>query len=591
MSITSVTSGQTLSGTAIGNNFLIVQSGGTVVNTTVSPGGFLNVNSGGVANSTVVAPNGFDSLLGGIERGATVQSAGSLVVQGGQEIGATLQSGAVVVVSSGGTLIAPTIQSGSRITVSAGGQVTSAQLAPGAALNLLGLLYTSGETATLNPASDVLTIANGGSVVTSLQLAGDYTGDSFTLASTYPVAPTFGQNGTTLTVVANSSVSSGPPASGTVVVNAPGNNTVNVAPGSVANFGGGVSVSATASGPSITLLGNQGPFVVNGATVSGTLVGPVVIDPSGTPLFVNGFAVSARGTTFIDANAVIATSTPVQTQLVQAIIGLQLSGSPQVEVIPPGGATMLSGSAGMPVADILIANPGATYTTGATAASIVAVGDGVASTLINNGAGNALIAVTGTGTNTLEGLAGANQFVTNGQDAVLLYGAANSLTTSGADAVLVGGPSTVTAAASGLDLVAMTSGTTLTFVNLTSGSAADSITGAAGGTVVVAGPGSAVVNAAAGAEGFVIDTSAGNVTLNGASGGSDTFLFVKDANTASAKVVVNGFTGTDVLALNGYAGFNVQAGAGGAVLALSDGSQVTFSGVSATTIQQAVKVV
>lgn len=277
----------------------------------------------------------------------------------------------------------------------------------------------------------------------------------------------------------------------------------------------------------------------------------------------------------------------------QAIIGLQLTGSTQVEVVPAGGASTLSGSSAMPVADIVLANPGATYVTGGTAASVVAVGDGDPATVINDGAGNALIAFTGAGGNTLEGLAGANQFVTGmgGQDAVLLYGGANSLTTNGADAVLVGGPSTVTAAASGLDLVAMTSATTLAFINQTAGPVADSITGAAGGTVVLAGGGNTAITAGAGREGFVVDTSAGNTTLNGAAAGGDTFLFVHDANAASAAIVVSGFTATDVLALHGYGATGVQDGTGGAVLRLGDGSTVTFTAVSAATIQQAIQLV
>ena len=165
------------------------------------------------------------------------------------------------------------------------------------------------------------------------------------------------------------------------------------------------------------------------------------------------------------------------------------------------------------------------------------------------------------------------------------------LVTHGSDAVLVGGPSTVTAAGTGIDLVAMTAGTTLTFVNQTAGPTADSITGAAGGTVILAGPGHTSITAGSGTEGFVIDSSAGNATLTGAATGNDTFLFVKDLDSATANTVVNSFASTDTLALHGYAAFNVQAGTGGAVLALSDGSHVTFSGMSVGTIQQAIKLV
>ena len=133
----------------------------------------------------------------------------------------------------------------------------------------------------------------------------------------------------------------------------------------------------------------------------------------------------------------------------------------------------ITGNAAVPVADVLLASPGATYVTGGTAISTVVAADGVPATIIDNGAGDALLAATGAAGNTLEGLAGVNQFVTGvgGEDAVLLYGAANALVSYGADAVLVAGASTIDATAGGLDNVVITRGTTLAFVDQSAGPA------------------------------------------------------------------------------------------------------------------------
>ena len=317
----------------------------------------------------------------------------------------------------------------------------------------------------------------------------------------------------------------------------------------------------------------------------------------------------------------VTTSTDIQTAFVQEIVaaavaapplGVQsyyldiFTGSPRSATLTTPilldtseGVGTIDGSASVSSAEVLLGTS-ASYTTDGTQLSVVAGADSISAQIINNTPGSGLIAVTGASQgqfgDTLEGLAGVNQFVTgnNGRDAVLLDGVVNNLTSNGDDVVLVGGPSTITAASNGMDAVTMTAGTTLAFFSLSNSSTVDSITGAANGIVLLAGYGSTSITAGPGPEYAFVDTSAGNVTLNANSQSNAAFTFIKDASVGTAAILVNNFTTNDIVAIHGYTGFTVQpsaGNAGGSVLALSDGSQVTFSNVSATALQQAVRTV
>ncbi len=257
----------------------------------------------------------------------------------------------------------------------------------------------------------------------------------------------------------------------------------------------------------------------------------------------------------------------------------------------------LVGNAAVPSVQVLL-DDNWTYTTGATAASTVVAADGVLPTIINNSASDVLIGVTGAANQagqgaTLEGLAGANLFITGtgGRDAVLLDGAANNLTSNGDDVVLVGGPSTIVAAAGGMDNVTQTTGTTLAFFNESNAGTVNTVTGAAGGIVLMAGPGSASVTAGAGQEFFFLDTSAGNASINANGSTTAALTLIKNLNVGTANILVNNFAPGGTVAVHGYSTFGVtqsSSNPGASVLSLSDGSQVTFSGLSTAALQGAI---
>ncbi len=263
--------------------------------------------------------------------------------------------------------------------------------------------------------------------------------------------------------------------------------------------------------------------------------------------------------------------------------------------IVSGSNSLVSGATSVPSATLLLNGQYGVYINHGTTLSTVVAADNSNSTVINANPAGALVAATGAGANVLAGFMSINQFITGtgGQDAVYLNGANNTLTSNGSDAVLVGGPSTVTAAAGGLDTIALTNGSMLSFVNGSAPSAVDSITGAAGAMVVVAGTGNTSITAGAGQESFFVDTAAGNVTLNGNRAATDLFTFCADGSLGANQTTVTNFAVGDVLLLHGFKGYNVTTLAGdssGAVLSLSDGSKVTFTDASAATVAAAVKV-
>ena len=301
-----------------------------------------------------------------------------------------------------------------------------------------------------------------------------------------------------------------------------------------------------------------------------------------------------------------ATTSPIQAALAQQILAAAAGGGSSlinasvvqnilaaITVDTATGGSVLTGSSAFPSVQVALDGQFGTYITGGSTLSTVVAADNSNSSIVNNNPSGGLVASTGAGGNVILGLAGANQIVTgvNGQDIIVLNGAANQLTSNGSDAVLVGGPSTITAGATGVDLVAMTTGTSLNFINGSAKSSVDSILGASGGTIAIAGPGNTSVTSGAGPEAFTVDTSSGNVTLNAALQTTDTLLFSRQtagATGSSAAELVNNFAAGDQIQVHNVGVVSITqsaAFAGGSVLTLSDNSTVTFSNVSATTLQ------
>ena len=259
----------------------------------------------------------------------------------------------------------------------------------------------------------------------------------------------------------------------------------------------------------------------------------------------------------------------------------------------PNGLDTVEGSGGIPGAQVLLANPGSTYVTELTGLSVAVATDNIEATIVNNNPGGALLAATGAGENSLQGLAGANQFITGngGVDDVVLNGSYNVLTSNGNDAVNVAGPATITAAGGGDDGIQLFANATLAFANESASPMQSVIDGASNTITDLVGTGTTSVTAGAGVEYDFVDTSAGNVTLNANPNAVTAMTFVHDAAVGTANITVQNFSLNDIVAISGYAGANAvtsPTNAANSVLLLSDGSSVTFTNVPATTLQAVV---
>ncbi len=286
-----------------------VSSGGTAVSTTVSSGGYEVVSNGGTATSTTLRDGGQELVYsGGTTSFTTLSDGGSQgVSSGGTAVSTTVSNGGAEIVYPGGTDSFTTVSSGGTESVEGSGIASSTMvrsggselvvgfgtaisttIALGGKIELLDLQnYLPGGTATVDSATDVLTVSVGGQSYTQ-QLAGDYTGEQFQLAP----GP-FGGTQLTLAVaqVATTySVTSGVTSTGITL----GYGDVEhvyfsgSAVGTIVNYGGTEFVSSGGTAVSTTVSSGGYEVVSNGGTATSTTLrngGQELVYSGGTTSF------------------------------------------------------------------------------------------------------------------------------------------------------------------------------------------------------------------------------------------------------------------------------------------------------------------
>ncbi len=177
----------------------IIYSGGVAESAIVSGGGEY-VYSGGVASDTVISGGDEDVYSSGVSVDATVDSGGSQYVYAGATTGTvvnagggeflysgatgsftTVSSGGDLDVASGGVSISATILSGGLETIGSGGVVRDSVLEIGGTIDIADLAYVSSGGSASVDGDDNLMVTEGGVSVT-ISLAGDYSGDVFSLS-------------------------------------------------------------------------------------------------------------------------------------------------------------------------------------------------------------------------------------------------------------------------------------------------------------------------------------------------------------------------------------------------------------------------
>jgi autotransporter passenger strand-loop-strand repeat protein len=321
--------------------FLIVGSGATADNTTVQ-GGVLVLDPGSVASGIVLGGYGgagaFEQINSTTTTGTTIADGGtesvgsggeafsSTVADGGLEIlidptaialGTVIESGGTQGVASGASAVSTTVSSGGLQIVASGGVASDTVLSAGGTIDLLYLPYAGSGIAELDPATDILTITQAGET-TTLQLAGDYTGETFSLmqdsswltdadlllgvqgaasGTDITVGPASSGTGAGQGSAAQSSAGSG--GGGTYGPGA-GNTGGRVSSG--AGFASTIYVSAGQTSSGLTIGNNEALVVQSGGTVSAITVdvgGWLTVEAGGTAI---GTVLSAATSGFANAS-------------------------------------------------------------------------------------------------------------------------------------------------------------------------------------------------------------------------------------------------------------------------------------------------
>ncbi|WP_291363779.1 Hint domain-containing protein [Acetobacter sp. UBA5411] len=163
---------------------LIVSSGALSLNNILS-GGTEIVLSGSIIQSQKVLSGGTLIVSAGTASYDTISSGGTEKVQFGASAAAeTVLSGATVVVSSGGSTLSNTLSGGTEVVLSGGvaqwqkvlsggtlvlsngASATNVSLASGGKIDFRALDYTSDVSASINSASNILTVSAGGKTTT-----------------------------------------------------------------------------------------------------------------------------------------------------------------------------------------------------------------------------------------------------------------------------------------------------------------------------------------------------------------------------------------------------------------------------------------
>ena len=269
-----VETGATATGTTANNGTEDVYSGGSAISAMVNSGGVEAVYSGGTAVSAMINSDGFEFVFSsGTASGTAINSNGieyiessgtavsttidggfEFVFSGGTASGTTVNSGGYQKVF-GGTAVSTTVNNGGEEVVS-GGTISATSVSVGGEILLETVSYVSGETAVIS--AGTLLVSSGGTILYSQTLAGNYTGDYFSVTST--------ASGTLLTLEPSRSTES----SGALSITAPTSATVGVGePDPISGVNLVESPITADESFTVTLSDTNGLLSVTGTDVSG----------------------------------------------------------------------------------------------------------------------------------------------------------------------------------------------------------------------------------------------------------------------------------------------------------------------------------
>ena len=185
--------------------FINVNKGQTVANQIVTTSDFLQVNAGGTATDSTVNGGFMQIYAGGTATGIVLQTGPLEITNGTAPAGTIIQAGSFLTLYSGA--VAKGVKVGDAyVQVYPGATLSDVELIGHyATVDFAGLQYITNAAVSLDPKTDVLTIAGGG-VTETVQLVGDYTGKTVGTESDMSMLQFGkGQPGTTIYLLSSSS--------------------------------------------------------------------------------------------------------------------------------------------------------------------------------------------------------------------------------------------------------------------------------------------------------------------------------------------------------------------------------------------------
>jgi autotransporter passenger strand-loop-strand repeat protein len=408
-----VLSGAIVNGAIVGSGTQTVSSGGTASSTVLDGGAQQIVSSGGIAVGTTISSGDAETVLaGGSASATTISSGGNLFVSsGGTAINATVDSGGFEVVSSGASAVNTVINGGTEV-LSAGAIVSSGIVfgsggtlqiggttmpttaiggfASGDSIDLAGIGFASGGSATLLSGNVLQINENGQTYDLNFDSTQNFAGEQFTLssdgASGTNVSLSLQPQTTTVSSGQTLNVSAGQTSNGIIVLSG---GTLNVLSGGTASgtvdSGGSDNVSSggTAIGTTVSGGGIEGVYGI----ASGT-----VIDSGGTQNVYSGGTVS--NATFSGGTQNVLSGAIVNGAVIGSGTQNVSSGGTASTTVLDGGAQQIVSSGGIAVGTTISSGDAETVLAGGTASATTISGGG---NLFISSGGTAISATVGSG--------------------------------------------------------------------------------------------------------------------------------------------------------------------------------------------------
>jgi autotransporter passenger strand-loop-strand repeat protein len=304
--------GSALRTTVSSGGFSLI-SGGKATSDVVLSGGTEVVTAGGSASATTVSSGGFESVSGGTALGTRINGGSATIINGGSGSAIQLFSGSLLTVTTGGVAISTSVGSGASAVVISGGTTTASQVRSGGFETI-----SSGGVTSLTSVGRGTELVGSGGTASGTVVSGS--GGIEIVAGGSAVGTIVSSGGFEVVssggIVRSATVVSG---GATDIAGGGTDSASTISSGGFENVSGGTAISVTLDGGGMNVGGSGtaiGTHLINGGfsfvSAGGAVTGTVVIGfPSsetiGTGGFATGTTVESGGFQFVSGGRAVGT--------------------------------------------------------------------------------------------------------------------------------------------------------------------------------------------------------------------------------------------------------------------------------------------